>query len=600
MQMKNLEEIIAIADKTNQEDLKKMLEEIYGKMNIADAPIILPLVGEFSSGKTTLINALTDCKQLETATKPTTATIYEIFFGNEKCSAGIVNQDGSYSEVSDISELKNDNLKDAHLVNVFDTSTRISKTTVLIDTPGLSSPNPKHKEVLLEFIPKADGILLVTDINQQITKSLVDFAKTIYLSNRPIYLVVTKCDTKSQQEIEDVKKYIRNNSELKFKDIVCVSAKNNDLNEFYDLLDNINKDKASILKTVNEQRVKNIVKTLSERIDELLLVSENADDLDEAIKYQEKNLKQMKNNIDKLIIDTSEKVKDIDYETCRNFKNIVFERIEKIVLSNQGDYDSLVFAEINGISSQCFSRYKNEVQQTLYEIAGARRNSELEINLQSLNDINYSELKISSMPYNLDLNTLGHENDKWISGGVKVMAAVAAAGAAVATGGAAVVGAALAGSADLAVFAGYNMYNNKSRNKELAYLRSIARRSGEILGEIDDYDNMIGRQTGQEKGFIEGIVSKITDKCGKPQRQKAINEYIDSTLIPNFSEQLRNISQSLMAKIQNTLKSEAEQIIAQKTSNLKDLNEKKSLAKTEYKARISMLMEHKKQLATII
>ena len=79
--------------------------------------------------------------------------------------------------------------------------------------------------------------------------------------------------------------------------------------------------------------------------------------------------------------------------------------------------------------------------------------------------------------------------------------------------------------------------------------------------------------------MTSNMVTDIKSDLNNTENNIAINEYIDSTLIPNFSEQLRNISQSLMAKIQNTLKSEAEQIIAQKTSNLKDLNEKKSYNK---------------------
>ena len=90
-------------------------------------------------------------------------------------------------------------------MTVFDTSKRIPASTIIVDTPGLSSPDPQHKQTLVNFLPKADGILLVTDINQQMTRSLTDFIEMIKLSQRPIYLILTKSDTKSEEDIESAK-----------------------------------------------------------------------------------------------------------------------------------------------------------------------------------------------------------------------------------------------------------------------------------------------------------------------------------------------------------------------------------------------------------
>lgn len=78
-------------------------------------------------------------------------------------------------EVNDIVDLKNDRLAQSTVINIFDTSTRVPATTVLVDTPGLSSLNSQHKQTLVDFLPQADGVLLVTDVNQQIIRSLTDF-----------------------------------------------------------------------------------------------------------------------------------------------------------------------------------------------------------------------------------------------------------------------------------------------------------------------------------------------------------------------------------------------------------------------------------------
>ena len=168
--MESTEKLIEIAHYLGLVNIEKDLENITLRSHQENAPLVLPLVGEFSSGKTTLINSLTDSKKLETATKPTTATIFEVHFGCDRCHATVLNEQGHFVEVEDIAELKNDALADAKVVTVFDTSNNVPASTILVDTPGLSSPDPKHKQTLVNFLPKADGLILVTDINQQITR----------------------------------------------------------------------------------------------------------------------------------------------------------------------------------------------------------------------------------------------------------------------------------------------------------------------------------------------------------------------------------------------------------------------------------------------
>jgi hypothetical protein len=58
--------LIDIATQLGFSDLIAKLQAILERQNKDDAPLTLPLVGEFSSGKTTLINSLTNSHQLET------------------------------------------------------------------------------------------------------------------------------------------------------------------------------------------------------------------------------------------------------------------------------------------------------------------------------------------------------------------------------------------------------------------------------------------------------------------------------------------------------------------------------------------------------
>lgn len=117
----NCEKLLDIAHYLGLPQIESELLSIQARQGQENPFLVLPLVGEFSSGKTTLINALTDSRKLETATKPTTATIYEVHFGSDTCRATVLTENDDQVEYCDISELKNDVLASAKVVTVFDT-----------------------------------------------------------------------------------------------------------------------------------------------------------------------------------------------------------------------------------------------------------------------------------------------------------------------------------------------------------------------------------------------------------------------------------------------------------------------------------------------
>lgn len=162
--MKKIEKLLEVSEYLGLQKVSKEIESLKNRKESENQILVLPIVGEFSSGKTTLINALTNSKKLETASKATTAVIYEIFFGNEKESGQIIYRNGEVKTIDDLSSIKNDSLDDVEFIRVFDTSDKIANTTVIVDTPGLSSNDPRHLEALNGYLPNADAILLCTHL----------------------------------------------------------------------------------------------------------------------------------------------------------------------------------------------------------------------------------------------------------------------------------------------------------------------------------------------------------------------------------------------------------------------------------------------------
>ncbi|MDD5997701.1 MAG: dynamin family protein [Bacteroidales bacterium] len=604
--MNNVERLIDIADYLGLTNVVSELNSIDLRSKQENANLILPLVGEFSSGKTTLINALTDCRKLETATKPTTSTIYEIHFGCETCHAKVVTEEGQIQDVDDIANLKNDDLANAKVVTVFDTSKRVPSTTILVDTPGLSSPDPKHKQTLVSFLPKADGILLVTDINQQITRSLTDFIETMKLSKRPIFLILTKSDTKSAVDIESAKKYISENCQIPLKQLAVVSAATNNLEEIYSLLDSIQKDKKEILKQVDSQRIKNIVNLLTKHVETLMNASSSDKDLDEAIRMSQHELDKISRNIDRLVDSLSDDIEEQERTISRKFEDAIFARLSTLVAGKSNNFDGEAISSINNTATLLMNDYKIEIQNILREKARSQKGSENEVPFTSLENIDLSSIQMSGLSYNLDLNSMGHEYDGWIKTGVIAVAAIGAVAAVASTGGAAAGTLTTAATVDNVIDVADTVTDVGSMISNQKNVGRMERAVGFVTSATDKYNSFnesnqqMGQQVGSDKGMIDSLVGLVTDEImSKPQRVRAIRNYVDGSLAPEFKSSLQSISQSLVNSIRCNLQHEASVIIGQKTDSLNQLRNEMKEKKDLFEQRKEQLREFKTILLTI-
>ena len=605
--MANIDKLLEICEFLNANDVLNDLTLIKCRLEQPNKDVIIPLVGEFSSGKTSLINALTDSKKLETASKATTATIFEVRFGCERSYAEVLDGNDQVIEFDNISEIKNEGLSDTKLVRIFDTSSKVPDTTVLVDTPGLSSNDARHKLALTSYLPSADAIFLVIDVNQQITRSLLDFVETTKLTSKPIFLIITKCDTKTRADVDSVKKYIATNIDLPIEHIVCVSAKQEELQELDRLLSDIQKNKNAIVTKALEHRVYNLAQHLSEYINNLLKNASASSNLDDEMAELDSKLRKISSNIDKLIREASDVIEEKNEEVINVFHNHVFARLDSIVQSNGADCDEAVYSAINTIASMVLNNYKSEIQSVLINMARERQSKVEAVPLQVLESLDLSSVAFNEFTYNLQLASLGHEHDKVIGGITKVGLAVAAVAAIVCTGGGAlaVEGVAAGGAvraaqlvdiADTATDVASIASNVKTR-KLIRKTMEYGKIATQQMDTVEQYNQQMGRHTPQKKGIIETSVGWITDKLsGKPQRRRAINDYITGTLLPEFSMQMEYIRTNLTRTIGQLLHDEATSSTERMVQALKEMKQEKENEKEAYDRRIAQLKEYLKIL----
>lgn len=106
---------ISACEKASLTELKNAVSQV--ETALSAGQLITLLVGEFSSGKSSLVNVLLRNNVLPTAIEPTTFTINEIYFSRDSEKIEIFSDSGKIKEIQelvDLSQIKE--YKEANLV----------------------------------------------------------------------------------------------------------------------------------------------------------------------------------------------------------------------------------------------------------------------------------------------------------------------------------------------------------------------------------------------------------------------------------------------------------------------------------------------------
>lgn len=357
-------------------------------------------------------------------------------------------------------------------------------------------------------------------------------------------------------------------------------------------LDNVQKEKDSILQQVNQQRIRNISVLMINRIDELLAATHSDTGLEEAVRAKKLGLRKLNRNIDSLVSSVEEDIKHIESDVVGRFETILFDKLDSLVAAKSSNFDAEAKIAINTTTSLMLQEYKEAVKESLYSIARSRRDSDAAVSLRCLEDVDLSALSIHGTSYNLNLNELGHEYDTLIAGAV---VAVAVVGAGVAGGYAA--GAAGAfdciDTATDVIFDGGSMINQAGT--EITALKQNDNGNASDQVEVETVEE--SRQSGNDLNILTGLVGLITDSTmGKPQRRRAIHNYMDGTLVPHFKTEIKGLSKYLITTISEVLHDEASQTIDEMTAAMEQLRKQLNEQQLEYQKRINELQNYKTEL----
>ena len=189
-----------------------------------DGKTTIAFVGEFSAGKTSIVNRILsqdnpDVPRLPVSAKATTA-IPTYIAGGLKTSYSFISGDGrqktilenTFKNVSKdiLGQIKGTSSLIKYFVMTYNNPNL--KGLSILDTPGFNSNDKEDSIRTIEVINECDALFWVVDVNNgNINQTSETTLETIKKNlNKPLFIVINKVDTKANTEVDKVEELIRN------------------------------------------------------------------------------------------------------------------------------------------------------------------------------------------------------------------------------------------------------------------------------------------------------------------------------------------------------------------------------------------------------
>jgi len=288
------------------------------KEKLKKSELIVPVVGAFSCGKSSLINSFLGRNVLPTGITPETSLATELRFGKIEKIEAIGKERVEEFEIDEFDKVKSRS-KEFKFLRVWLNSEDLKEIEpfVLVDMPGFDSPVKLHNEAIVYYLSRGvHFIVLISAEDGGISKSLMREIENILEFRADVSVALSKCDLLPKSEVLEIKEYLKDQLEDELelkKDILLIDSRG--LKEIIlsldidDIYKNLFLDDLKVLYFEIEQRLNSYKSALSKSNDESLKDIEELKKATERLKKKrdrmiEKVREKYSNNLGKSIVDS--------------------------------------------------------------------------------------------------------------------------------------------------------------------------------------------------------------------------------------------------------------------------------------------------------
>lgn len=204
---------------------------------LAEDRFNLAVVGRFSRGKSSLMNAMLHTESLPTGIVPLTSVITTVSYGSAE-RAYIEHQGWNLAEEIRLEALRDyvtqkgnpGNQKGVVLARVELPAELLRRGFHFVDTPGLGSAIIENTRTTERFLPQADAFMLVTSFDSPLSEDELKVLRSAVNSTGQIFLVINKRDLVTAEDQEQAVQHLAEQAASAFRGdlppIFSVSARN--------------------------------------------------------------------------------------------------------------------------------------------------------------------------------------------------------------------------------------------------------------------------------------------------------------------------------------------------------------------------------------
>ena len=335
------------------------------KRDIEEFKVTLPLVGGFSTGKSSLINAALGRELLTTDITPETAVPTEIFYGKDNvCYISETSEENSSLDNFYSRKLSAEKV-DLAVISIEDEFLKEISSVKIVDMPGFDSGYEMHNRAISDYLPKSLAYIITMSADEGTLKeSVLNFLKELKLSRMPVYAVITKADKVRADELDEIKEYLRetieNILEVDNIRIEITSADDEECEGFKDILRDVQSRSDDIFKRHFSATLYSVLMEIRGYISSLVSKKDySAEELQTEINELETNIDTLKNEVN------SEK-ENFDRQCERSIDEIK-NRVISDIRSNSDALENML-VQGNDISGRINGIVRNSVTVSIKQV----------------------------------------------------------------------------------------------------------------------------------------------------------------------------------------------------------------------------------------
>lgn len=308
---------------------------------ISDFMVTVPLVGGFSTGKSSLVNATLGRELLSTEITPETAVPAEISYGSD--SVVYISKNGEAPGTVDELKTKKLSIESVQLVRVTLENDFLKSipTVKIVDMPGFDSGFELHNRAIDEYLPKSLAYVICVSADEgTVRESILNFLSELKLNRMPVYLVITKSDKVMPDELGDVVQHIKATVEKRLEidniTVAVTSADDDDSEAFKSILREIETRSDEVFKNHFGRMLVSCLGDIKSYLSSLLKSKDSSSqEIEEKIETLQKNIANLNDDI--------AKEKDKFYDQCDQVVEIIKNKVISDLKASSSMLENMIY-----------------------------------------------------------------------------------------------------------------------------------------------------------------------------------------------------------------------------------------------------------------